>query len=135
MSRALLLFCLLPLLGGCLGKSGTVVEYRLRCVDTDYASLRDCDAWATDVRTFYEVDTDRRIVTRRIGDGPPGHYDRCTVHNLDHWSCAAEVGLPAVEFRQGRRVQGDQDALAMQLGKRVTWFEWWSVWLRERLLG
>lgn len=126
---------LLPLLAGCLGQGDAVVEYRLRCVDETSTTLRDCQEWATDDRIFYELDSDRGQVSRRVEDGTPGRYENCTIYNTDHWACAAEIGLPAVEFKQGRRIQGDADQLMMQLGKRVTWFEWWSTRLMEMAFG
>lgn len=134
MHRIAPLLLLLPLTG-CFGGGNTVVEYRLRCVDESSTNLRDCQAWATDARVFYELDIDQGQVTRRIEDGAPGRYESCTIHNTDHWTCAAEIGLPAIEFKQGRRIQGDADQLAMQLGKRVTWFEWWSTRLTEMVFG
>ena len=131
----ILLFLMLPLLGGCFGQENTVVEYRLRCVDETSESLRDCEDWATDDRVFYELDLGNRSVTRRIEDGAPGRYESCTIYNPDHWACNAEIGLPAIEFKQGRRIQGDADQLSMQLGKRVTWFEWWSTRIMEMVFG
>lgn len=135
MRQVFALLLVLPLLAGCLGQGDTVVEYRLRCIDESSENLRDCASWATDDRVFYELDTANGRVTRRVEEGSPGRYESCTISNTDHWSCAAEIGLPALEFKQGRRIQGDADQLSMRLGKRVTWFEWWSTRLTEMLFG
>ncbi len=135
MRQVIPLLLALPLLAGCFGQDDTVVEYRLRCVDATSENLRDCGSWATDARVFYELDVANGHVTRRVESQSPGRYARCTIHNTDHWTCAAEIGLPAVEFKQGRRLQTEDDRLAMQLGKRVTWFEWWSTRLTEMLFG
>ncbi|MDX1592899.1 MAG: hypothetical protein R3298_01535 [Gammaproteobacteria bacterium] len=123
------------LLVGCLGQGDTIVEYRLRCIDDRAESLASCNAWDPAPRTFYELDTDNDAVTRRVEDGGTDRYDNCTIHNTDHWSCAAEIGLPAIEFKQGRRIQGEEDRLLMQLSKRVTWFEWWAARLQEMVFG
>ncbi len=131
-----LLPCLLlssTLLGGCFGQDDTVVEYRLRCTDDTSEGVRDCNSWSTADRVFYQLDTQRQTVTRRVEDEMPRIYNSCKIYNLDHWSCAAEIGMGAVEFKQGRRLQDEANRPLLQNTKRVTWFEWWSTWAKSQV--
>lgn len=139
MHLSLVTACLLLsslLLAGCLGQEDdVVVEYRLRCSDASSEGVRDCDRWATADRIFFQLDMQDRTVARWIEDEAPRRYTNCTIYNTDHWSCAAEIGMEAVEFKQGRRVQSEDDRVMIHNTKRVTWFEWWSTWARNKLFG
>jgi hypothetical protein len=126
---------LTTLLAGCFGQDDTVVEYRLRCTDDTSESTRDCNSWSTADRVFYQLDTQHQTVTRRVEDEMPRIYNSCKIYNLDHWSCAAEIGMGAVEFKQGRRLQDAANRPLLDKTKRVTWFEWWSTWAKSKVFG
>lgn len=134
-TRLLCLLFLTTLLAGCIGQDDTVVEYRLRCTDDTSEGVRDCNAWSTVDRVFYQLDTQRQTVTRRVENEMPKTYSSCKIYNLDHWSCAAEIGMGAVEFKQGRRLQEEANRTLLQNTKRVTWFEWWSTRAMSLVFG
>ena len=138
MRLSLVTTCLLLssfLLAGCLGEEDLVVEYRLRCSDASSEGVRDCGHWATADRIYFQLDMQDRTVARWVEDEAPRRYTNCTIYNTDHWTCAAEIGMEAVEFKQGRRVQSEDDRVMIHNTKRVTWFEWWSTWARNKLFG
>jgi len=123
------------LLAGCIGQDDTVVDYRLRCTDDASESVRDCNDWKTIDRTYFQLDMPGQTVTRWVEDETPKQYSNCKIYNLDHWSCAAEIGMGAVEFKRGRLQQVENDQFMREGTKRVAWFEWWSTWLISRVFG
>ena len=133
--RYLLPLLLLPLLlGGCLADDDTLIEYRLRCSD-DSASVASCSDWRTVTRNYFQIDEQGQAVSWWAEGQTPRRYPNCEIHNLDHWSCKAEVDMPAIEFSRGRRIQDESDTLSRRGVKRVTWFEWWLTRLGNQLLG
>jgi hypothetical protein len=132
--RWLPLLLLTPFVAGCFGDDDTIVEYRLRCTD-DTASSLSCPEWKTVTPTYYRIDQKAQKVYRRVDNQAPKQYASCRVYNLENWSCGAEIGLPAIEFKQGRRLQDQDDTLSRRGIKRVTWFEWWSTRIMNDYLG
>ena len=127
---------LLPLLlGGCLHDDELVVEYTLRCTDDEAATANACPEWRPVDRSYYRLDPQGQSVSWWVEGATARRYSSCTIYNPENWSCAAEIGMPAVEFKQGRRLQAEADTLARRGVKRVTWFEWWSTYLSRQILG
>lgn len=123
------------LLTGCLGPDDTVVEYRLRCSDASSEGVRDCANWTTADRLYFRLDMQNQKVARWAENEAPREYENCKIYNDDHWSCAAEIGMEAVEFKQGRRIQDQGSLQLIHNTKRVTWLEWWSTRIKGMLFG